>query len=744
MKSKKQMKNRTRKYKKNKTLKGGKLDYKHGKWVAHVNQRAIQNDNVRMYRESEARMMNLLKIPNNRPLTNILTDIPYMIAMFNAVDYYKQRRIISNLITAIERRELMNYADKGHQDFLRILTDLLPVLTGIFDALPAPAAEEEPDWLDELHDKITNLEEEVDFLQREIEKFNEEEEHQLYMVKQSSIEHQLKTSEEVERHDIEQQFHQNKVEFEKLISLYADYKDKLIKNKQQLEATKKELADIQTQGKLSPSESIKSSLNAYSALVGPPSPVKMIKTPPSSPVKEFKPKPKANVSKKKEKGNDFEAALLEAALADATLETKQLSEKSKAEEMLDMPRNKFVRKLSSKLESRSKNRNYVRFLSKESYDICQGILQYPEDKENLKILYDMSTLSGRILSDEDAKMYKELQHDVFYSVIFWFIYSHIQSNGLPFDIENIYWLLYLINDFNNVIPSCQISDIQLTKYQNDPLKRKEFDTYLNHIYKALHIYSSYFSKNMLQLIPSGKLTISFASYKYIFETFNALFKYLTKGQIVLLKPVLEKCIRNISSYTPQFEPSIFPTIESPIYLFDDRLSIVQTPPLFHDEMNTLQKIESDQLTELKARYESHPSDDIYGAICSERNVILNRYIDSLLEKSTRELNELQDRNIIMFIKKILLIFYDLMFTSSPINGLNYIFDVSGSPHVEPFILSMKGVLHKLIPMMKSKDKDAILIFNQLYAFLSIYFPPMEETMDDTFIETSEYIFKNNL
>jgi hypothetical protein len=85
-----------------------------------------------------------------------------------------------------------------------------------------------------------------------------------------------------------------------------------------------------------------------------------------------------------------------------------------------------------------------------------------------------------------------------------------------------------------------------------------------------------------------------------------------------------------------------------------------------------------------------------------------------------------------------------MITSSPIHGLNYIVDVSGSPHVKSFISSMKGILHKLIPMVKSNNKDAILIFNQLYAFLSIYFPPIEETFDDTFIETSDYIFKNNL
>ncbi len=176
MKSKKQIK-RTRKYKKVKTrkIKGGRLLYKNGKWVALVNQNAIQNDNVRLYRESEARMMNLLKIPDGRPLDNILSDIPYVIGAFNSVDYFVQRRILANLKAAIDYRDAMNYQDTGHKQFLAILNRLQEVLSGIFSTAQPPPDVEEPPWhIDELKETINNLKEQEEFLQKEIDRIGDE------------------------------------------------------------------------------------------------------------------------------------------------------------------------------------------------------------------------------------------------------------------------------------------------------------------------------------------------------------------------------------------------------------------------------------------------------------------------------------------------------------------------------------------------------------------------------------------
>jgi hypothetical protein len=302
---------------------------------------------------------------------------------------------------------------------------------------------------------------------------------------------------------------------------------------------------------------------------------------------------------------------------------------------------------------------------------------------------------------------------------------------------NLEELYDLINAFKNLTPSCEINDIKLIKYPYPGI-----DMYLQHIYTTLHIYASYFSKDMLSMIPH-RLDISFVTYRYIFETFNELFRDLKSGEVSYIKSTLSKCISNIDRIGKPVHVDIFPNMEKPTYVFDESLSISKIPPLFHTIMNEMQQKTIDRLKPQKAKPIATP--EVEKDICHARDDIINVYVANLIDNSIRELDELVQRKEpnILFIKKIILIFYDLIFTSRP--PYNYIFNMSISSRSTEF---KQAMLELLIIIKDNLPKDDMyLMYNQLYAFLSIYFPLEDREKKDlepTFIRTSNYIFEHDL
>ena len=700
MKSKKQNK-RTRKYKRVKTrkIKGGALLYKNGKWVALVNQIAIQNENVRLYRESEARMMNLLKIPYG-PLKTILSDIPYVIGFFNSVDYYVKRRILANLTMAIDYREAMHYQDKPHKDFLAILNVLRDDLSGIFYTITAPAVNEEPLWhIDELKEKIVNLKEQEEFLQQEIDKGDEQ-------------------------------------------TNYAIYIDKLQDVKEKLLAANTEYEKIQQPGIQLPSQSIKTT-NPFKALSSSEP-----EEGPSSPTKLKQPELAAELAEESElKPTKLEKLLDETKIIDEAIAESRLERLHSAEgtfeksEIIELPFFVNVPSLPEKKSTSKKDIYYVEFLSEQNYRICDNILsQSPDNSDLLIILSELFKTSGTIKTKKKFEKHVEDQKQILYAVIYWFIHTHTKYTGkeklLPFDIANIYWLLYIINAFKNVTPSCMISDLTFVFY-------RDIDKQLDYIYNSLRIYCSYFSKNMLSMIPH-RLDISFGTYKYLFETFNTLFQDFNLGGADFIKSMLTKCLINMQIIPQSVEIFDLPNILLSVYTIDESLSISKTPPLFHTSMDEIQQSTYMEMVALQD-YIAQTS-DTREMVTHMRDVILNKYILGLIEHSVRELNELIERKELntVFIRKIILIFYNLIFTSRPPN--NYIFDINkfrGNTHIKNFIKS----LFKILNLLKQKltDDDMHHMFNQLYVFITIYFPPMMHgVFDPTFIKTSNYIFDHDL
>lgn len=699
MKSKKQIKKRTlkykknkkrtRKYKKNKTLKikGGKLIYKNDKWVAEVNHNAIQNDNVRLYREAEARMMNLLKIPNDgRKLTDVLSNIPYMTFQFNAVDYYIQRRIISNLEDAIKYREKMNYQDDGHLGFLVILTTLHEVLYGIFQEKLPPVGVEEPPWrIDELQDMITNLKEQRDFFTNEIEK-GESPELQLYL-------------------------------------------DKLEEINKQLETLTTEIDGIQAPGAEQPPLPIAPSANPYEILAGEddePTLHESLFVEPGL--------PESNPIRKPDRA---------AAAAEEPVPIPHAS--SYVEEQHIIVQNAIIPKLPNKLiEPRDR---YVHFLTKYDYEQCIKLLESnPDYIKLLTRLYEKTSSSGKIIPEKKYDDYIKAQNTIFYAVI------HSYINNAMYDTRkinnNFYWLLYLINAFKNVYPSCQLSNENFLKFSDESIQQ-----FLKKLYNWICIIVSFLSKNMLSLINSNRfIQTPFNTYVYLFETFNILFTYYTTDdEISLIKRVLIKCISNIQERRQfRFEKfTFYPDTSRPIFIFDT--SILQTPPLFHDIMNEKGRL---TLSKIKDLLKTEHNDENRNMFCNARNEIIDDYLKTLLETSTKEINELLTRkeNNTVFIKKIILIFYNLMYTSVPYD--DYVFKQENMVDIiaNQFKLSITKFLTQLKKAIETgtfttviEQNDIYLTYNQLYSFIAIYFYPIRPIVyDDTFNITTNYIFENDL
>ena len=380
MKSKKQIK-RTRKYKrvKSRKIKGGKILYKNGKWVAEVNHNTIQNDNVRIYREAEARMMNLLKIPDGRPLNTILSDIPYVTGFFNSVDFFVQRRIIANLETAIDYRQRIGELDAGHKHFLDILNALREALNGIFSTVQQPEVAETPWHTDELKETIDNLKEQEEFLKREIDRLGDQ---------------------------------------------LQSYIDKLSDVKQKLEAAIKEYEDTQKPGLQLYAQPIKSKnpfdVLASTELESPSSPTKSKQPELAELAEEPELKPK-----KLEQLLD-ETKMIDEAIAKSKLERLSAEDQSVKADFIqfEMPLHKSVYSLPEKISTSEQDIQYVEFLSEQNYRICHDILSNsPDSSDNLRILSTLFKSSGKIIKNKkEFDKYVKNQNQILYVVIYWFIY----------------------------------------------------------------------------------------------------------------------------------------------------------------------------------------------------------------------------------------------------------------------------------------------------------------------------------
>jgi len=612
----------------------------------------------------------------------------------------------------------------------------------MFEDIPPPTVDEEPSWyIDELTDKITNLEEEYDFIQLEMSKFVEEE--QVYMAKKTSIEQQLEsvTSEfekaQAEKISIQQQLESITSEFEKLIQLQTDYKSKLTGIEDQLEKTKAEKESTQTLGTHLTSLPLPTAANTFGIFADDTeSPVSLMPDQSKEKAASIDQSLTISKGKKKKEGAAEENALIEDAIAASKLP------KDVSDDYINIS-NKPYTKFVEKEEPKSTDRYYVHFLSKDDYEKCVQTLvsEDPSYTANLNKLYSMSGRAGTILSKSKFDEYSSYQNIVFYAVISSYINLHINRKKLNLNI--FYWLLYLINAFKNVTPLCEINDTYLAKFPY-----KDLPPSLEILYIYLRIYCSFFSNNMLESNSNNFMQTPLNTYVYLFVSFNNLFKHYNDGSISNIKKTLMKCISNIQERQKlPFNPvTFFPDMKNPIFVFD--ASILQTP-LFNDSMNEKQQQTIAKLTHLEQTSEYTP--ETHAILCDARNKIINEYIQTLLELSTSEINELIKRkeNNTLFIKKIMLIFYNLMYTS--MSPDDYIFNQENMTVIStPFKMAITKFLTQLKTTIETKsftgnEHEIYLTYNQLYSFINIYFYPIRiNWYDAIFIESSDYIFEHDL